>query len=49
MSTHIFDKQNTENFTIILATERELIKMNIIQDDKWSFCGEVETQQHVLH
>ena len=30
-----------------IATMRELVKMNITHDDKCSFCGEVETFEHL--
>ena len=32
-----------------IATNRELVKMNIAQDDKCSFCGDVETLQHLVY
>ena len=32
-----------------IATKRELIKMNITQDDKCSFCGEVATLESLIY
>ena len=32
-----------------IATTQELVKMNVTQDDKCSFCGEVETLEQLVY